>query len=177
MSAKEGNKYALGNSGGAPTKYKKDFARQAYKLCLLGFTDKALADYFDVDEQTVNNWKGKHKEFFGSVKAGKAIADANVAESFYRRAIGYAYDEVTFEKIDSKTNLEITTTGDIKIGDSYKKKIVTKEVPPDPGAALNWLKNRQKDLWRDKQIIEVDFERFSDEHLDKIISGLIEKGK
>lgn len=31
-----------------------------------------------------------------------------------------------------------------------KKKIVTKMVAPDPGAALNWLKNRQKKLWRDK---------------------------
>lgn len=172
MSAKKGNQYAIGNHGGAPTKYKKEFAVQAYKLCLLGFTDKDLALYFGVDEQTITNWKKERKEFFGSVKAGKDIADANVAESFYKRANGYEYDEVTFEKIDNKINIEITPDIEIKTGDAYKKKIVTKHLPPDAGAALNWLKNRQKDLWRDKQTIETNFDKFTDEQLDAIINKL-----
>ena len=33
-------------------------------------------------------------------------------------------------------------------------KVVVKEVQPDAGAALNWLKNRQPQHWRDKQEVE-----------------------
>jgi hypothetical protein len=31
---------------GRPTKYKEEYNEQAYKLCLLGATDKELADFF-----------------------------------------------------------------------------------------------------------------------------------
>ena len=40
------------NKGGRPTKYKEEYAEQAYKLCLLGATDKELSeieDDFDFD--------------------------------------------------------------------------------------------------------------------------------
>ncbi|MDB5280696.1 MAG: Transposase [Ferruginibacter sp.] len=165
-----------GNKGGAPTKYKKEFAHQAYKLCLLGFTDKDLAFYFGVDEQTITNWKKQKPGFFGSVMAGKQIADATIAESFFKRAKGYDYDEITYEKVDSKQNLEITSDGQIKAEDTYKKKIVTKHLPPDAGAAMNWLKNRQKDLWRDKQVIELDFDALTEPQLDAIIERLKKSG-
>lgn len=164
------------NKGGAPTKYKNDYADQAYRLCLLGFTDKELAAYFDVEEQTINNWKKEHEDFAASVKKGKDIADGDIAESFYKRAKGYDYEEVTFEKIDSKVNLEITSSKAI-VKDAYKKKVVTKHLPPDASAALNWLKNRQKEKWRDKQVIETDFDNLTDEQLDRIIEMLKKSAK
>ena len=142
---------------GAPTKYKKEFAEQAYKLTLLGFTDANLCFYFGIEEQTLSNWKRKHRDLLGAVRAGKEIADANVAESFYKRAKGYNYIEVTIEEVD---------------GNETKTKTVSKHLPPDAGAALNWLKNRQKDLWRDKQTIETNFDKFTDEQLDAIINKL-----
>lgn len=162
MAASEGNQYAIGNDGGAPTKYKKEFAGQAYKLCLLGYTEKELAFFFEVDEKTIDNWKKNIKSFSSKVKAGKDIADANVAERFYKRATGYEYNEVTFEKVDGKENLELTTEGEIIKTDSYKKKVVTKHLPPDAGAALNWLKNRQKRKWRDKHELGVTDEDGND---------------
>lgn len=168
MAAEPGNQYAVGNEGGRPTKYKNEYANQAYKLCLLGFTDKDMAFYFEVDEQTITNWKRSHKEFLGAVKAGKSIADANVAESFYKRANGYYYDEVTFEKTDP---LIVINPEEIKV-DVYKKKIVTKHLPPDAGAALNWLKNRQRDLWRDKHTLEIGLEQLTESQLDQIIKEL-----
>jgi len=51
--------------------------------------------------------------------------------------------------------------------------VVTKHLPPDAGAALNWLKNRQKELWRDKQ--EIAFELMTDEQLDAIVYKLTKK--
>ena len=140
--------------GGRPTKYEIKYNAQAYKHCLLGATDKDLADLFEVEETTINNWKIEFPKFFESIKKGKDKADAEVASKLYRRAMGYKFDEVTFEKVDGKINLELTTTGEIKTEDSYKKKVVTKEVASDVTAAIFWLKNRQKKYWRDKTEID-----------------------
>jgi hypothetical protein len=138
---------------GRPTKYKEEYNDQAYKLCLLGATDKELADFFEVNEDTIYEWKKVHSKFSDSVKKGKVMADAEVAKSFHKRAVGYQYDEVTYEKLGEKLD-GLEEEGDIKL-EIYKKKIVTKELPPDAGAALNWLKNRQKDKWRDKQDVDL----------------------
>lgn len=39
---------------GRKSAYQKEYANQALKLCLLGATDKELADFFSVSEQTLN---------------------------------------------------------------------------------------------------------------------------
>ncbi len=126
---------------GRPTAYKKEYAEQTYKLCLLGYTDKDLAEFFNVSKVTINTWKKKHKDFLYSVTRGKDLADADVAASFYKRATGYRYDEVHQELRDGE--LQVT-------------RVITKEVVPDAGAALNWLKNRQPEIWRDKQEVRHD---------------------
>lgn len=120
---------------GRPTKYQEKYAEQAYKLCLLGATDAELANFFEVSEQTLNTWKSEHPEFLESLKSGKVTADAEVASSLYKRARGYKYTEITVEY-------------------GQVSKEVVKEVSPDTGACMAWLKNRQRDKWRDKQDIE-----------------------
>ncbi len=124
---------------GRPSNYKKEYDEQAYKLCLLGATDKEMADFFGVSEVTFNAWKKKHPGFLKSLKEGKAVADANVAQKLYYRAIGYEHPE---DKIfnDNGTPLIVPTI---------------KHYPPDPTAAIFWLKNRQKDKWRDKHEQEI----------------------
>ena len=73
---------------GRPTKYKDEYAEQAYKLALLGATDKQMCEYFEVDERSFNNWKHKHLEFFQSLKKGKEEADFEVVKSLYKKACG-----------------------------------------------------------------------------------------
>ena len=73
---------------GRPTKYKDEYAEQAYKLALLGATDKQMCEYFEVDEKSFNNWKHKHTEFFQSLKKGKEEADFKVVKSLYKKACG-----------------------------------------------------------------------------------------
>lgn len=124
---------------GAPTKYKAEYAEQTYKLCLLGATDKDLANFFVVDEATINRWKLAHKEFCESIKRGKEIADATVAEKLYHRAIGYEHPE---DKIFNNMGVEMIVP-------------TIKHYAPDPTAAIFWLKNRQPSKWRDKQEQEV----------------------
>lgn len=157
---------------GRPTKYKPDFIQQAYDLTLLGFTDKQLAEHFEVNEDTIHEWKKVHPEFSESVKRGKSLVDAKVAGALLKRALGFKYDEITFEKIDGKIVLNNTSTEQIKENEAYKKKVVTKLVVPDVGAQMNWLKNRQKELWREN---EIDFSKFTEEQLDYIIEGLKKK--
>lgn len=119
---------------GRPTDYKDEYCEQAKKLCLLGATDKQLADFFSVTEQTVNNWKNDHPEFFESLKEGKQLADAKVAESLYNRARGYEHTE---DKVfnDNGTPMVVPTI---------------KHYPPDSTACIFWLKNRDPEKWRDK---------------------------
>lgn len=123
---------------GRPTDYREEYNLQAEKLCKLGATDAELADFFEVDESTINNWKIAHIEFFESIKKGKDLADAEVAEKLYHRATGYSHEDVDIKMYEG----EIITTPLIK------------HYPPDTAAAIFWLKNRQSKKWRDKQQME-----------------------
>jgi hypothetical protein len=123
---------------GRPTEYKQDYNIQVEKLCRLGATDKELADFFEVTEQTINNWKEAHPTFFESIKRGKIEADANVADRLYQRALGFEHD-----------------SEEIKVADGEVIRVPIRKIyPPDSTAAIFWLKNRRSKEWRDKQEID-----------------------
>ena len=98
---------------GRPPSYKPEYAEQALSLCLLGATDKQLAESFSVTEKTINAWKKDYPEFCKSVKEAKDYADSNVVNSLYQQAL----------------------SGNVT-------------------AQIFWLKNRQKEQWRDKHEVE-----------------------
>ena len=50
--------------GGRPSKYLPAHNEQARKLCLLGYTDDQLADFFNVAVSTLTNWKKTKKGFW-----------------------------------------------------------------------------------------------------------------
>nr|DAX83339.1 MAG TPA: terminase small subunit [Caudoviricetes sp.] len=147
---------------GRKSEYQKEYADQALKLCLLGATDKELAEFFSVSEQTLNKWKKDYPEFLESLKKGKSIADANVASRLYNRAIGYACKATKFAASEGK------------ITDA---KEYTEHYPPDTTAAIFWLKNRQPEKWRDKKEVDTnvnlgdELESLTDEQLQAIIDG------
>lgn len=147
------------NLGGRPTKYQAAFNRQVYKLCLLGATDKELADFFEVAESTLNNWKIEFPKFLESIKKGKKQADAAVAEKLFKRATGYSHPDVDIKVI--KDDIVVTK--------------LTKHYPPDTTAAIFWLKNRDKENWRDKQVIDIDFENLSEEDAKKVARYVLEE--
>lgn len=53
---------------GRKSDYKEEYSDQVLKLCLLGATDKEIAEFFSVSEQTINSWKKKYPEFLESLK-------------------------------------------------------------------------------------------------------------
>ena len=123
---------------GRPTKYKEEYNEQVTKLCLLGATDVEIADFFNVEKQTIYNWRETEPEFLDSTKKGKAEADARVSESLFHRALGYSHPEVKLNVV----NHEIVETPLIK------------HYPPETLACIYWLKNRQSAKWRDKTEVE-----------------------
>ena len=128
------------HAGGRPTKYKPEYAEQAYKLAREGFTDKKIAGFFKVRERTINNWKKDHAEFFQALKKGKDEFDSDVIEkSLAKRASGYSHPDVHISNYQGK----ITVTP------------IIKHYPPDPTSMIFWLKNRLPDRWRDKQKVEI----------------------
>lgn len=147
---------------GQPTRYREEYCKQVYKLCLLNATDKQIADYFDVTEATINNWKVGHPKFFESIKDGKIRADTEVAKSLHSRAVGCSVPEDrVFHNPSAKRK---------------KDRIIIvkgrKHFPPDTAAAFIWLKNRQG--WTDKKNIVLEDERYTPEQRDAIREKLAE---
>jgi hypothetical protein len=66
---------------GRPTLYKPEYAEKVRKVCLLGGTDAQIADFFGVDESTINNWKIAHPEFLESIRETKVLQDIEAADS------------------------------------------------------------------------------------------------
>ena len=138
---------------GRPTEYRPEYAEQATKLCLLGATDAQLGDFFGVSEQTINVWKGKHPAFVESLRAGKRVADAEVAHGLYNRARGAQYTTNQPFKIK---RTEFDEKGK-KVAETEEVISVPVDVvePPDTNACSLWLRNRDPKQWRDKQDMEV----------------------
>jgi len=120
---------------GRNSKYRPEFNEQARKLCLLGYIDEELADFFGVCVATLNNWKAQFPAFLESINAGKVVADADVADSLHRRAIGQV---VFVERILKKSE------------DDHEIVRLSQFVPGDVTAQRLWLLNRRKGNWRDK---------------------------
>lgn len=121
--------------GGRPSLYKPEYDLLAKKVCmLLGATDAQLAGVFEVCEDTINEWKKVHPSFAEALREGKLIADANVADALYQRAMGYTHRATKFFQ--------------------YEGAIISKDYdehyPPDTLAAKHWLNNRQREHWKDR---------------------------
>lgn len=121
---------------GRPGAYRPEYAGQAAKLCRLGATDADLADFFGVTITTVKNWYAQHEDFLAAQKANKPEANGRVERSLYQRATGYSYDSVKiFMPAGAKEPVIVP---------------IREHVPPDTTAMIFWLKNRDRERWRDK---------------------------
>ncbi len=157
----KGNKEDSEHHGNS--RYLPEYNEQVFRLCLLGSTDKMLADYFDVSEQTINNWKRNHPDFFESIKRGKLSADANVALGLYERAIGCSH--VATHISDFEGNVTATD--------------YVKHYPPDTKAAITWLRNRQPKYWRQNGEATPDkkFDKETLEELGRTYTARMEKSR
>ena len=102
-----------------------------------GLTDEQIAKNIGINRDTLYRWKKAYPDFSDALKRGKEVVDRQVENALLKRALGYTYDEITFE------------------GDDEVKR-VRKQVVPDTTAQIFWLKNRKPEEWRDKREIIKD---------------------
>ena len=123
-----------------------------------GLTDEQIYNNLGISKDTFYKYIKQYTDFSDALKKGKEIVDYEVENALLKRALGYEYDEITYE-----------------CGEEVKR--VRKQVAPDTTAQIFWLKNRKPEQWREKQVIEssnaVEFknplEGLSTEDLKKLI--------
>lgn len=106
-----------------------------------GLTDEQIAHNLGIGLSTLYEYKNKYTEFSDALKNGKEDIDIEVENALLKRALGYRYEEVTYEAIQIEGSEPTPAT---------KIKTVVKEVQPDTTAQIFWLKNRKPVQWRDK---------------------------
>lgn len=114
-----------------------------------GLTDEQIAHNCGVGLTTLKRWKDEQQSIRAALKDGKEIIDLLVENALLKRALGYTYEEKTYEN---------GLTKDGKMGMALSK-IVRKEVQPDTTAQIFWLKNRKRVDWRDNERMEIERER------------------
>lgn len=113
-----------------------------------GLTDEQIAKNIGINRTTLYDWKKKEINIADALKKGKKVVDFEVENALLKRALGYEYEEETYEN-----------------GILTKK--VKKQVAPDTTAQIFWLKNRQTKKWRDKvEIADNDAIKKLDELLE-----------
>lgn len=123
-----------------------------------GLTNEQIALNMGITRKTLQEWCVKYSDICDTLKRGKEVVDRQVENALLKRALGYQYEEKTFE-----ANID---------GEMVCTKIVKKEVQPDTTAQIFWLKNRRPDVWRDKQDINVKDDTEKKEKLSNIASIL-----
>jgi transcriptional regulator with XRE-family HTH domain len=103
-----------------------------------GWTDEQVADHLGISLATLKRWKKEFEPFRAAFEKGRDFVDLQVENALLKRALGYEYEEVETEIIDT--------------GKGQRKKVrkVTKRQAPDVGAQIFWLKNRKPKEWRER---------------------------
>lgn len=118
-------------------KYGMNMVELLQHFAQAGMTLVEMAEALEVTEMTLNRWVAELPAVKEALAKGRQVADAKVAASLYRRAIG------GFEQRETKIVRDAS-------GEIVGQTETTRILPPDPGAIAFWLKNRRPDLWRDK---------------------------
>lgn len=111
--------------------------------CRNGLTEAQIANNLGISIQTFYTYKKDHIEFLEALKRNKEVADLEVENALFKRALGYSYEEIE-ETYEGKTLVE--------------KKVKKKKMAPDVTAQIIWLKNRKPQDWRDKRDIAIEQE-------------------
>ncbi|MDG1857790.1 MAG: hypothetical protein P8I94_01725 [Emcibacteraceae bacterium] len=90
--------------------------------------------------RTIYNWKNEFPAFAETLRDAKMVLDSKVVRSLFERATGYSQVDYKFAAHGGKIT-------DVK---EYQK-----HYPPETAAMVFWLKNRQPNMWRDKQHMEL----------------------
>lgn len=131
-----------------------------------GLTDEQIAQNMGVAYSTFRTWRDKYSALSAVLKKNKDVADRQVENSLFERALGGTREVRKTFKVKEKY---YDNHG--KLCEKEKLVQATDEVyiPGDTTAQIFWLKNRKPDKWRDKQEYE---DRTAIDKLDEILKGM-----
>ena len=139
-------------AGGRPTTYRPENAEIARNACMLGATNEALAERFEVCRRTVDNWIATIPEFSAAVRQGRDVADAVVISALFARATGM---EQKMTKIFCYRGQPITVD-------------YIAHLPPDVPACFFWLRNRRPWQWRENRPLVAEEEQVDDARIREL---------
>ena len=124
----------------------------------LGYTEEQIAEKLGMPVHTFSRSKKDPivaDDLLAALSQSLDVSNFTVANSMYKRANGYDYEEVK-EKYDGQGNL-------------LSREVQIKHVPPDTGAQVFWLKNRDPDHWQDKRTVD---NTIALERLDEVLAQI-----
>lgn len=128
---------------GRKSVFKAHMIEEIRKLAGLGLIVEEIAVFWGIGYSTLKRYMKNKPLFRAALKEGRLVADKNVEDSLYKRAVGFAsterHYEIEYEKDDA---------GAVKAMRKLKKEIV-KQIAGDTTAIIFHLKNRRPDKWRD----------------------------
>ena len=116
-----------------------------------GLTDEQIAENLDISVASFYNYKNEHLEFLESLKKGKEVADYEVENALFKKALGYNAKIKKAFKVK-----EVLYENGKRLKETERIEYAEDEVhiPADTTAQIFWLKNRKPNVWRDKQEVE-----------------------
>lgn len=105
-----------------------------------GLTEEQIAHNMGIRRETLIQWKKRYDNISNALKSGKEVVDRQVENALFKTATGFYYDEET-----------VTNQGEVATVRKYSK--------PNTTAQIYWLKNRKRDVWTDKQELDLTVEQ------------------
>lgn len=155
--------------GGRPTLYKPEMCALAAKLRKGLMTDEEIAKELGINVRTFYKYKATIPEFAHAVYSDDDILNKTVEKSLYHRAVGMSLPALKITHHVASFNGELSEPVVVKT--KYRQ-----HIPPDPGAAMHWLKTRDPKRWGDSKP-ETDAETIAKEEASvAALLGLVAGG-
>jgi hypothetical protein len=123
-----------------------------------GKTDVEIARALGIGLNSFYDWQRRYPEFREAVVEGKSLVDARVERALQQRATGF--------------------TSQIPYVDANgEDRVRTVVFPPNVSAAIEWLRNRQPDKWKNRRDVtlrvpgQIDTGRYSRQEQADLILG------
>jgi len=116
-----------------------------------GLTNKEIAKSMGIAMSTFCDWTDKFSEFSEALKSGRGMSCQAIENALFKRATGYVVEDVDeIEEFKGELRDGKPANGTITKREVRK----TRNVPPDTGAIVFYLKNRMGERYTDRRVIE-----------------------
>lgn len=133
-----------------------------------GLIDEQIAHNMGIRRKTLYEWKKKYSDIRNALKINKEIADIEIENALYKKAMGFVATDIVYERQynEQKGKYELMPV-----------KKTERDVPPDTTAQIFWLKNRKPDVWSDRKDVTLNGKvntvaEMTDEELEKKIASI-----